>query len=69
MRSTSSSAFRSGRIHVARTTWGARRSADVAGALFYVLYDYGYYALGAPFNVFFVAYLALIRLSAYALIA
>ncbi len=58
----------------AGSMWLARRGALVGllmwpGALFYVLYDYGYYALGAPFNVFFVAYLALIRLSAYALIA
>src|SRR5690349_24647551 len=38
------------------------------GALFYVLYDYGYYVLGAPFNLFFLAYLALMTLSAYTLI-
>jgi hypothetical protein len=39
------------------------------GALFYVLYDYGYYVLGAPFNVFFLVYIALMTLSAYTLIA
>lgn len=53
--------------------WLARRGALIGlllwpGALFYVLYDYGYYLLGAPFNVFFLAYLALVTLSAYAMI-
>lgn len=38
------------------------------GALFYVLYDYGYYILGAPFNGFFLAYLALMVGSVYTLI-
>jgi hypothetical protein len=38
------------------------------GALFYVLYDYGYYVLGAPFNAFFLSYLALITLSGYTII-
>src|SRR6478672_5845051 len=38
------------------------------GALFYILYDYGYYALGAPFNAFFLPYLALITLSGYTII-
>jgi hypothetical protein len=37
------------------------------GALFYVLYDYGYYVLGAPFNAFFLLYIALMTLSAYAM--
>src|SRR5262245_43126834 len=37
--------------------WLARRGALIGlllwpGALFYVLYDYGYYVLGAPFNAF-----------------
>ena len=56
------------------SVWLARRGALIGqllwtGALFYVLYDYGYYALGAPFNALFVPYLALMSLSAYALIA
>jgi hypothetical protein len=54
--------------------WLARRGSLIGlllwpGALFYLLYDYGYYALGAPFNWFFVAYLVLIALSTYAMIA
>lgn len=53
--------------------WLARRGVLVGlllwpGALFYVLYDYGYYVLGAPFNVFFLPYIALMTLSAYAMI-
>jgi hypothetical protein len=53
--------------------WLARRGSLVGlllwpGALFYVLYDYGYYALGSPFNAFFIPYLALMTLSAYAMI-
>jgi hypothetical protein len=53
--------------------WLARRGALVGlllwpGALFYVLYDYGYYVLGAPFNAFFLLYIALMTLSAYAMI-
>jgi hypothetical protein len=38
------------------------------GALFYVVYDYGYYILGAPFNVFFLSYLALVTLSGYTMV-
>jgi hypothetical protein len=53
--------------------WLARRGALIGlllwpGALFYVVYDFGYYALGAPFNAFFVPYLLLIALSVYALV-
>lgn len=53
--------------------WLARRGALMGlllwpGALFYVLYDYGYYVLGAPFNAFFLIYIALMTLSAYAMI-
>jgi hypothetical protein len=53
--------------------WLAHRGALIGlllwpGALFYVLYDYGYYVLGAPFNVFFLPYLALMTLSAYAMV-
>jgi hypothetical protein len=53
--------------------WLARRGALIGlllwpGALFYVLYDYGYYALGAPFNAFFLIYIALMTLSAYVMI-
>jgi hypothetical protein len=54
--------------------WLARRGALIGyllwpGALFYVLYDYGYYVLGAPFNVFFLPYIALMTLSAYVMVA
>jgi len=54
--------------------WLARRGSLVGlllwpGALFYVLYDYGYYVLGAPFTVFFLPYIALMTLSAYTMIA
>jgi len=54
--------------------WLAHRGSLIGlllwpGALFYVLYDYGYYALGAPFNWFFVPYLVLVAVSAYAMIA
>jgi hypothetical protein len=38
------------------------------GALFYILYDYGYYVVGAPFHAFFLPYLALMTLSAYTII-
>jgi hypothetical protein len=53
--------------------WLARRGSLVGlllwpGALFYILYDYGYYVLGAPFNLFFLAYIALMTLSSYAMI-
>jgi hypothetical protein len=51
--------------------WLARRGSLIGlllwpGALFYVLYDYGYYVLGAPFNWFFLAYIGLMTVSAYA---
>lgn len=53
--------------------WLARRGSLIGlllwpGALFYILYDYGYYALGAPFNWLFVPYLVLIALCTYAMI-
>src|SRR6266545_4444309 len=53
--------------------WLVRRGALIGlllwpGALFYVLYDYGFYVLGAPFNVFFLPYLVLMKLSAYTMI-
>lgn len=53
--------------------WLARRGALIGlllwpGALFYVLYDYGYYVLGAPFNAFFLLYIALMTVSAYVMI-
>lgn len=58
---------------LAGSMWLARRGALIGlllwpGALFYVLYDYGYYVLGAPFNAFFLIYIALMTLSAYAMI-
>jgi hypothetical protein len=54
--------------------WLARRGSLIGlllwpGALFYVLYDYGYYVLGAPFNGFFLLYIGLMTISAYAMIA
>src|SRR5688500_803745 len=53
--------------------WLSRRGSLVGlllwpGALFYVLYDYGYYVLGAPHTVLFIPYIALMTLSAYAMI-
>ena len=53
--------------------WLARRGVLIGlllwpGALFYVLYDYGFYVLGAPFNAFFLVYIALMTLSAYTMI-
>lgn len=59
---------------LAGSMWLTRRGALIGlllwpGALFYVLYDYGFYALGAPFTLIFMAYLALITLSAYAMAA
>jgi len=53
--------------------WLARRGSVIGlllwpGALFYVLYDYGYYVLGAPFNAFFLPYIALMTLSAYTMV-
>src|SRR6266508_2300285 len=38
------------------------------GAGFYVLYDYGFYVLGSPFNVFFLPYVLLVTLSIYAIV-
>jgi hypothetical protein len=54
--------------------WLARRGSLIGlllwpGALFYVLYDYGYYVLGAPFTAFFLVYIALMSVSAYAMIS
>ncbi|HEX9269642.1 MAG TPA: hypothetical protein VF998_07355 [Candidatus Limnocylindria bacterium] len=54
--------------------WLARRGSLIGlllwpGALFYVVYDYGYYVLGAPFNWFFLPYIALMTLGMYAAIA
>lgn len=48
----------------------ARRASLVAllvwpGALFYVLYTYALYLVGAPFNALFLAYVALVVLAAY----
>jgi hypothetical protein len=53
--------------------WLARRGSLTGllcwpGALFYVIYDYAFYAIGAPFSVFFEAYLVLIAISTYAMI-
>ncbi len=53
--------------------WLVRRGALVGivlwpGALFYVVYDYAFYVLGAPFNVFFLPYLLIVTLSVYAII-
>ena len=50
--------------------WLARRGSLVGlllwpGALFYVLYTYTLYLVGAPFNTLFLAYVALVTLSAY----
>lgn len=54
--------------------WLTRRGSLIGlllwpGALFYVLYDYGYYLLGAPYGVFFLPYIALMTVSAYAMVA
>lgn len=54
--------------------WLVRRGSLIGlllwpGGLFYVLYDYAYYALGAPFNALFIPYLVLMTASAYATIA
>ncbi len=53
--------------------WLARRGNLLGllcwpGALFYVLYLYLAYAIGVPFNVLFLAYVALVTLSAYTII-
>jgi hypothetical protein len=50
--------------------WLARRGSLIGlllwpGALFYVLYTYALYLLGAPFNPLFLAYVGLVTLSAY----
>jgi len=50
--------------------WLARRGHLIGlllwpGALFYVLYTYALYLVGAPFNTLFLAYVALVTLSAY----
>ena len=55
------------------TLWAARRGSLVGlllwpGALFYVLYSYAQYLLGAPFGPLFLAYVLLVVLSAYATI-
>jgi hypothetical protein len=39
------------------------------GALFYVVYDYAFYVLGAPVTVFFLPYLALVTVSGYTAVA
>ena len=54
--------------------WAARRGSLVGlllwpGALFYVLYTYTQYLLGAPFGPLFLAHILLVVLSAYATIA
>ena len=50
--------------------WFARRGSTVAllvwpGALFYMLYTYSHYLVGAQFNSMFLAYAALVALSAF----
>lgn len=54
--------------------WLARRGSPVGlllwpGMLFYALYSYVLYLVGAPFGVLFLAYVPLVTLSAYATIA
>lgn len=54
--------------------WLARRGSRIGtlllpGALFYVLYTYGRYLIGAPFSVTFVPTAALVALSAVAILA
>jgi hypothetical protein len=56
------------------SSWLARRGSLVGlllwpGALFYVLYTYALYLVGAPFNRLFLAYVALVVMSAYVTIA
>jgi hypothetical protein len=56
------------------TLWAARRGSTVGlllwpGTLFYVLYTYTQYLLGAPFGPLFLAHILLVVLSAYAAIA
>ena len=55
------------------TMWAARRGSAVGlllwpGALFYLLYTYTQYLLGAPFGPLFLAHILLVVLSAYATI-
>jgi len=50
--------------------WLARRGSLIGlllwpGALFYVLYTYALYLVGAPFSTLFLAYVALVAFSAY----
>jgi len=50
--------------------WLARRGSLIGlllwpGALFYMLYTYALYLVGAPFSVLFLPYVALVALSAY----
>ena len=56
------------------TLWAARRGSTVGlllwpGTLFYVLYTYTQYLLGAPFGPLFLAHILLVVVSAYATIA
>jgi len=56
------------------TTWLARRGSLIGrllwpGALLYVLYVYTFYLVGVPFNGLFLAYLTLVVLSVYTIIA
>ena len=55
------------------TLWLARRGSLAGvllwpGALFYVAYTYALYAIGTPLNALFLAYAALVVLSAYTVI-
>jgi hypothetical protein len=55
------------------SVWLARRGSLVGlllwpGALFYVLYTYALYVVGAPFGPLFLGYVLLVVLSAYAII-
>lgn len=50
--------------------WLARRGSLIGlllwgGALFYLLYTYAHYLIGAPFNRMFLVYVALVALSAF----
>lgn len=56
------------------TLWFARRGSLTGlllwpGALFYILYWYALYLIGAPFSVLFLLYVPLVTLSACAIIA
>ncbi len=53
--------------------WLARRGLLIGllllpGALYYILYTYTTYLVGAPFNILFLPYVALVALSAYSII-